>query len=306
MSLRTRTAGLWLLGILLMVPQLGSAQGGCAVDPQAGPRSAANQPRIIVIPFAKEGEKIQTVLENDFGKQLALAKVKESFDGRQFPTVDFMGALRSARTSMAMGADAQSDFRDRLLETSRADIYVVSNFQPSRSPEGLTSVTLILEAYLTANGMSLGSKTGRSTRSRLADTAAHIEQVTEELTPALLDVMQNNFCEFQKDGAPLSVDVKVASGATTDLLRPVPGKTQTITEALEEWFGKTAVNGGYNVANSTANMLQATDVRLALRDSAGRPLSPSRFGSDLVRFLQSLGVAATRSVSNGAVYVEIK
>ena len=50
------------------------------------------QPKIMVIPYTKEGEDIRTILEADVNKRIAITKIKESFDSRGFTTVDFVAA----------------------------------------------------------------------------------------------------------------------------------------------------------------------------------------------------------------------
>ena len=45
------------------------------------------QPKVMVIPFTKEGQDIRTILEADINKRVALTKVKEKFDLRGFTTV---------------------------------------------------------------------------------------------------------------------------------------------------------------------------------------------------------------------------
>lgn len=47
------------------------------------------QPKIMVIPYTKEGEDIRTILENDENKRIALTKIKEAFDERGISTIDF-------------------------------------------------------------------------------------------------------------------------------------------------------------------------------------------------------------------------
>ena len=47
------------------------------------------QPKIMVIPYTKQGEDIRTILENDVNKRITLTKVKEAFDSRGYTTVDF-------------------------------------------------------------------------------------------------------------------------------------------------------------------------------------------------------------------------
>ena len=55
------------------------------------------QPKIMVIPYVKEGEDLRTILEDDVNKRIALTKIKEAFDSRGFTTVDFVAKLKSAK-----------------------------------------------------------------------------------------------------------------------------------------------------------------------------------------------------------------
>jgi hypothetical protein len=287
----------------LAVALAGDTSAQAAGAPPSRPRAA--QPRVIVIPFTKEGESIRTVLEADFSRQVAVAKVKESFDARRFTTIDFLGAVRTLARDQGMAMASESDFRDKLLEQNQADVYVIANFQPAVA-DGLMSVTVILDAYMTANGMSLGAKTGRSPRNRLQDVAAHVDLVIEEVAPPFLDVVQQKFDEFQTEGVPLSINFRVAAGSATSFNAKPGTQTETLAGLLEDWIEKTAHNGGYNLTNATANMLQFSDVRLAIRDARGTPTSPQRFARAITAYLESIGVGATTSVSSGAIYVDVK
>ena len=59
------------------------------------------QPKIMVIPYTKEGEDIRTVLEEDSNKRIALSKIKEAFDERGVSTIDFVARLKAANTARA-------------------------------------------------------------------------------------------------------------------------------------------------------------------------------------------------------------
>ena len=40
------------------------------------------QPKIMVIPYTKEGEDLRTILEADVSRRIAITKIKEAFDSR--------------------------------------------------------------------------------------------------------------------------------------------------------------------------------------------------------------------------------
>lgn len=56
-------------------------------------QTATVQPKIMVIPYTKQGEDISQVIENDVNKRIVLAKIREAFDSRGFTTVDFAAKL---------------------------------------------------------------------------------------------------------------------------------------------------------------------------------------------------------------------
>ena len=58
-------------------------------------QSATVQPKIMVIPYTKQGEDIAQIIENDINKRIVLAKIREAFDSRGFTTVDFNAKLKS-------------------------------------------------------------------------------------------------------------------------------------------------------------------------------------------------------------------
>ena len=72
---------------------------GDQVFAQQQPNQNTNQvlPKIMVIPFTKDGQDIRTVLEADFNKRLAVTKVKNGFDTRGFTTKDFSATLKQAK-----------------------------------------------------------------------------------------------------------------------------------------------------------------------------------------------------------------
>ena len=67
------------------------------------------QPKIMVIPYTKEGEDIRTILEQDVNKRITLAKIREAFDSRGFTTVDFTARLKAASQSAIFKEENQSD-----------------------------------------------------------------------------------------------------------------------------------------------------------------------------------------------------
>ena len=87
-------------------------------------QTATVQPKIMVIPYTKQGEDISQVIENDVNKRIVLAKIREAFDSRGFTTVDFAAKLKSLSRTSGLSQDSQSDLKSMIIQQSGADIYV--------------------------------------------------------------------------------------------------------------------------------------------------------------------------------------
>ena len=79
------------------------------------------QPKIMVIPYVKEGEDLRTILEDDVNKRIAITKIKEAFDNRGFTTVDFAARLKAANANAAFSMENKSDYKAQIIQSSGAD-----------------------------------------------------------------------------------------------------------------------------------------------------------------------------------------
>ena len=60
------------------------------------------QPKIMVVPYVKDGEDIRQIIENDANIRLVLSKIREAFDNRGFTTVDFEAKLKTVNRNNAL------------------------------------------------------------------------------------------------------------------------------------------------------------------------------------------------------------
>ena len=128
-----------------------------AVSAQSNSQIQTVQPKIMVVPFTKEGEDVRWVLESDLNKRIAVTKIKEGFDNRGFTTVDFFGKLKSALDNQTLNSSTQTDLKSQVIQMSGADIYVVAEVNLIQTTGG-NGVTLILTAYEISTGNSLTNK----------------------------------------------------------------------------------------------------------------------------------------------------
>jgi hypothetical protein len=276
----------------------GAAAGGAAVK---------RQPRIIVVPFTKAGEDIRTVLEADVNRRVAVIKIQEAFDRRGFSAGDFLGIVRSL--SVRQGSPmSQTDMLAQIFEIARADIYVEVELNVEQSGN-LQSVASLMRGYLTANGLSLGNKIGRSPKQQLG---TEVSRLVENATNAanvdpLLDLMQEKFDEYNENGVPITMDISMRDGAQIGPQTDVPGKDATLADLIEDWLNKNAWKSIYNVSLVTETRMGLDEVRIPMLDpQTCRNFSPQRFGRELVNYLRTINVRATAAVNAGSLLIELR
>jgi hypothetical protein len=164
------------------------------------------QPKIMVIPFTKEGQDIRNILEADINKRVALSKVKEKFDLRGFTTVDFLAKLKAAKESNVFTDENQSDLKSSLIQFSGADIYVTTEIDYQQSSNG-NSITLVLSAFEVSTGNSLSNKVGFSGKFFTDDVARLASRAVDNCVEEFLNVMQDKFTDIVKNGRSIIVDI---------------------------------------------------------------------------------------------------
>jgi hypothetical protein len=281
------------------------AQDRSSISARGG-TSRTVQPKIMVIPYTKEGEDIRTVLEADYNRRIAITKVKESFDNRKFSTIDFLSIVRTMGNDQAIQITAQSDVRSRVIEQSRCDIYVVVEVNPSSAGYG---VSMILTGYLAANGTSLSNKIASAgPYNKDVPFERIVEKATEEKMEPFLNTMQEKFDDFVENGVPIRIEFSVREGADKNLDSPVGPNRDAMSVALEEFLEKSAFKNVYHVSGTTSLRMTADEVRIPMFDpNTNNNYNPNKFALEILRFLRTLDVRANRSVgSGGTIFVEIQ
>jgi hypothetical protein len=291
-----------LLLALTAVPALAQRQSETA----KGGVSTQVQPKIMVIPYARQGEDILKVLEADFNRRVAVAVVREAFDTRNFSTVDFAAVVKGLSQEEVMQATSQSGVKELIVAQSQADVYVEIEVQ-TLVENSQQRVSLIMTARLAATHGSLANKTQNEGPYAMNVPMERIVQraVATAMEP-FLGTMQTSFSGHVAEGVPVRMEISVANGAK-DLTRPVGPNKDELADAIEEWFEKNAYHNNYSVGGRTNLRMSNIQVRIPLFDPETKNnYNASRFSLEFNRFLRTIDVRANRSLVGGVIYVEIQ
>lgn len=265
---------------------------------------ATVQPKIMVVPFVKEGEDIRTVLEEDADKRIVLTKVKEAFDSRGFTTVDFLAKLKAGSVQSGMADEHQSDLKSMIIASSGADIYVDTEMIINRSGSG-NAVKVIITAYDISTGGSLSNKVGDSGKFYTDDFGRLGSKAIESCADDFLNVMQTKFNDMVRNGKSLNLTIGFDEGSQYNMNSEIGDEMLTLGDLIEMWLEENAYQGNFHVQGTTATKMIVDDVRIPLKDERGNNYTVAAFGREFVKFARKYGLKITRNVVNNSLIITI-
>lgn len=264
------------------------------------------QPKIMVIPFVKEGEDIRTILEEDADRRIAITKIKEGFDNRGFNTVDFTAKLKATKDDGIFISDNQTDLKTQIVEMSGADIYVQSEIVPNRGASG-NSLKIIITGYESSTGNSLSNKVCESGKFYTDDLGKLASKAVEGCIDDFLNVMQAKFTDIVNNGKSVKIDVSFAQDSQYKTSSEIGDEGLTFADVLEQWMEENAFKNNYHIQGTTDLRMIFDEVRIPLKDPVnGRNYNPNKFALSLYQYLRKLGVSVGRDIKGSTIYVTIK
>ncbi|SIO51043.1 DUF6175 family protein [Chitinophaga niabensis] len=265
---------------------------------------AQTQPRIMVIPFTKEGEDIRTVLDEDVNRRIAITKVKEGFDNKGYTTVDFIGKLKAAKDNQLFNSDNQTDIKTKIIEMSGCDIYVITEVDGKKDNSG-SSVNVILSSYEVSTGNSLSNKVGSSGKFFTDDIGRLASKAVEKCIDEFTETMNAKFTEIEKKGRSLLIDISFAEGAAVNMTSPIGTDKTALSDLLEEWVSNNTVNSNYHIQGVTSSKIIFDEVKIPLRDKNGNSVSTTRYALQLSNYLRSVGLTPSKEIKGSTLYITL-
>lgn len=264
------------------------------------------QPKIMVIPYTKEGEDIRTVLEADVNKRIALTKIKEAFDSRGFTTVDFTAKLKAAGDNAIFTTDNQTDLKSQIIQMSGADVYVEVETDVLLSSNG-NSVKMLVTAYEISTGNSLANKVGESGKFYTDDIGKLASKAIESCAEDFLNIMQNKFTNIVENGKSITINFGFAAASVHTMSSEVGTQGLQLSDELELWMEEHAYKNNYHIQGTTDRQMIFDDVRIPLKDPAtGNNYNTNKLALEIFKFMRSLGLKIARDIKGSTIYITIQ
>jgi len=275
----------------------------CGIAANLNGQKTTVQPKIMVIPYSKTNQNIMNAYENNDLVRLAISRVKNGFESRNFPTVDFVSNMKMISNDLAMEIENQTSIKQQLIEMSGADIYVEVETTINRSSGG-NSVTIILSAYDAYTSMTMSNETGVSDRFYTESFEKLVLKKVDEMMDNFLNSINSRFEDIRENGKSLFLNIGIKEGSEKNM-DYIMGNDETLGEVIENWVEQNAFKGYYDIQGVTKTKIIFNEIRISMKDENGNNYKTSHFVSSLRKFLSGLNIETERDIQGNRIFISI-
>lgn len=257
-------------------------------------------PTIIVVPYKKEGESYQAILENDYDKRIAVSAVQRGFEDCGIKTIDLQARLDRAKRNAQYEENAgTAESNDKqLLESSGADVYVTVDLLKDVTDED-ARVSLIMKAYETASGTIWASQDGWTNRFRTNDTDILCSYAVKDNLPGFLEQIIDNFTRPTRASLQISL-----SGMSYNSMSDARGDDgRRVMDVIQDWLDRNSEKGEYHLQGIVDEKAIFDYVILPLQDENGYKMTPDKFAGRLRTALEEQGVYSSQRIEGNTIFL---
>jgi hypothetical protein len=291
-----------LYSILSIILLVSNVQAQSNNTPSKDTKTA--QPTIMAIPFAREGQSLRAVYENDEITRIAITKVKEGFDKRGVNTIDLRAKIKQTNNNAALQENQVSETKDDVIANSGADIYVEVEASKNYSNTG-NSVNIIMTAYDAFSGESFANKTSSSPKFKTDNYEKLAEKAVEAELDNLLNTIQEKFNDIHTNGRTITFNVGLNPDSDLTMDSEIDDSGDLLSEIIEGWIEKNAFKSNYHLQGVTANKIIFDLVKIPLFDEEGKNFRLTKFSQEFRKFMRVKSVDAKADIQGNNIIFTI-
>ncbi|MBR5600843.1 MAG: hypothetical protein IKW29_06040 [Bacteroidaceae bacterium] len=259
------------------------------------------KPKIMVVPFRKDGEDYKAILENDRDLRAAVSEVQKGFEALDIETESILSSHNSnnRRAQYEESVDAASSNLKQLLLSADADVYVVVDLEKNISSSG-SSVSVILTAYETATDNIWATENSWTNRFNTTNITALCSYAVRDYLPSFLEQIVKNYNE----PSSIVIQFSVKNGSMVSM-RDRCSNGRRLSDVIQEWLDDNAHDGEYHVQGIVDESAVFDDVLIPKADEKGKKMNAEKFGSRLCDALYAVGVDTEYNTEGNNVLITV-
>ncbi len=262
-------------------------------------------PTIIVVPFKKDGESYDEVLQSDFDRRIAVAKVQDGFEKRNITTVDLSGKVAAMKRRSEYELTNADSNDKQLLLSSGADVYVTVDINKDMQPSG-SRVALIMKAYETSSGSILASRDGFTNRYRTNAVDMLCSYAVEDNLTPFLDDITKNFNKQVTSMKRVVLQISIGGNSMMTMSDPVGPNNYRLSDIIRQWVRVNSEKGKYHLQGIVDEGMIFDYVMIPPKDQDGFMMDAAQFAFIFQSFLiESQNIPCSSRVDGNTIYITI-
>ena len=232
---------------------------------------------------------------NDNNLRLAIAKIGEIMNNRDFPLVDLEQQMKSLTIETIMnenyegrdGDQIQLTLLDEILQSTQPDIVLDLDFTLTEGRKKTLLYTLRgLDSY-TNKLIASSSGTGPGTVNN--DITTLVQIAVKDNMDNFCVQLTNHFVKTKEIGREIVIQIKVNSDDVyldDEYVYDPYDMDDELSYIIQEWFYKNSKNGIYRVTSTSSKVMKIEQIRIPILDERGRAVTAKSFISPLRKILK--------------------
>jgi Family of unknown function (DUF6175) len=264
------------------------------------------QPTIMVIPYKTDQQTFKDIIQNDFDKRIAIAKVQEGFNGKGFQTIDFEAKLNAALRANQFEANSQSSLDKQLIRSSGSDIYVTVDIKKSKVTNG-SRVNMTLKAYETSSGKVLASSSGNPLVFRTSQFDQLCKLAVEAELESFLAQIDKNFKKADDKGNTVVLNMSILNGSSYTFDSEIGEMSFPFSDVMRMWVKKNSFNRNFHLQGVVETSMIFDLVQIPLVDQNGNQYTQNDFAFDIFDYINNtLQIPCKKRVDGNTIYITVQ
>ncbi|GAB5523830.1 MAG: hypothetical protein Roseis2KO_17020 [Roseivirga sp.] len=249
---------------------------------------------VMVIPYAKEGEDVKSLIQADPNRRIAASVVKTEFDKRGFTTYNYEELVNNLKTQDILDADNQTSLEQEIIKNSPSDIVLKVDYIQTKDANG-NMVEILLEAIDSFTGQSLANGRGRSRIMNTDKFTLLSEQAAVESIGDFLDLLNSKFAAMHEKGRSIQLNFLLSEDAEYNMDSRVGEKSTPLKFIIRKWLREQSFKGYYHIKGGSQTSLSVDDFRIPVKDENGNNYQIDQFEEAVFFFFDDMGMSVTTS-----------
>lgn len=262
----------------------------------------------------------QEVVREDYNKALidkdfvnVASAIQQIMAERGFPVGDanqqqeaddFDDMLDEAVQGYEMGGETATDAYDELIKNNKPDIILKIGWNINTAGS-LYSADYRINAFDSYSNKAVAPIAGQTGDvRRTVPLSVALKQTAKNNMDDFCDKLMTYFEDVQTNGREITLDIRIFDSAGITMSTPYGG--EELKNIIYNWVSDNTVNHQFSTRTSGRNLARYNQVRIPLKDTAGRPLDAERWVDGLRSKLTGLGIKSeNKSTGLGAARIYI-